>query len=49
MTIDGNIKDAKIQYDIDREVAKISPLCSGKIEKCEYLTDEEYCNLIKVE
>ena len=41
MTIDGNIIDAKIQYNIDREAAKISPLCSGKTDKYEYLTDEE--------
>ena len=33
--------DEKIQYDINREAAKISALSSCKIDKCEYLTDEE--------
>ena len=41
MTIDDKIKDEKIQYDINREAAKISALSSGKIDKYEYLTDEE--------
>ena len=30
-----------MQYDINREVAKISALSSGKIDKYEYLTGEE--------
>ena len=41
MTIDDNIKDEKLQYDIHREAAKISALSSGKIDKYEYLTGEE--------
>ena len=41
MTIDDQIIDEKIQYDINREAAKISALSSGKIDKCEYLTGEE--------
>ena len=41
MTIDDQIKDKKIQYDINREAAKISTLSSGKIDKYEYLTGEE--------
>ena len=41
MTIEGQIKDEKLQYDINREAAKISPLSSGKIDKYEYLTGEE--------
>ena len=40
MTID-KIKDEKLQYDINREVAKILALSSGKIDKHEYLTGEE--------
>ena len=40
MTIDKN-KDEKLQYDINREAAKISALSSGKIDKYEYLTGEE--------
>ena len=41
MTIDDKIKDEKLQYDINREAAKISALSSGKIDKYEYLTGEE--------
>ena len=41
MTIDDQIKDEKLQYDINREAAKISALSSGKIEKYEYLTGEK--------
>ena len=41
MTINDQIKDEKLQYDINREAAKISALSSGKIHKYEYLTGEE--------
>ena len=41
MTIEDQIKDEKLQYDIDREAAKISALSSGKLGKYEYLTGEE--------
>ena len=41
MTTDDKIKDEKLQYDINRETAKISALSSGKIDKYEYLTGEE--------
>ena len=41
MTIKDQIKDEKLQYDINRETAKISALSSGKIDKYEYLTGEE--------
>ena len=41
MTIENQIKDEKLQYDINREAAKISALSSGKIGKYEYLTGEE--------
>ena len=41
MTIKDQIKDEKLQYDINREAAKISALSSGKIDKYEYLTGEE--------
>ena len=40
MTIDDQIRDEKLQYDINREVAKKSSLSSGKINKYRYLTDE---------
>ena len=39
MTIDGNIRDEKLQYDIDREAEKISAVSSGKRDGIyEYLT-----------
>ena len=41
MTIESQIRDEKLQYDINREAAKISALSSGKIDKYEYLTGEE--------
>ena len=41
MTIEHQIKDEKLQYDINRESAKISALSSGKLDKYEYLTGEE--------
>ena len=41
MTIDDKIKDEKLQYDINREAAKVSALSSGKIDKYEYVTGEE--------
>ena len=41
MTIDDQIRDKKLQYDINREAEKISALSSGKIDKYEYLTNEE--------
>ena len=41
MTINDQIRDEKIQYDINREGAKISALSSGKIHKYEYLTGED--------
>ena len=41
MTIEDQIKDEKLQYDINREAAKISALSSGKLDKDEYLTGEE--------
>ena len=41
MTIEDQIRDEKLQFDINREAAKISALSSGKIDKYEYLTGEE--------
>ena len=41
MTIEDQIKDEKLQYDINREAAKISALSSSKLDKYEYLTGEE--------
>ena len=41
MTINDQIRDEKLQYDINREAAKISAFSSGKIDKYEYLTGED--------
>ena len=41
MTLEDQIRDEKLQYDINREPAKISALSSGKTDKYEYLTGEE--------
>ena len=41
MTINNQIRYKKIQYDINREAAKISALSSGEIRKYEYLTGED--------
>ena len=41
MTIIDQIKDENLQYDINREAAKISALSSGKLHKYEYLTGED--------
>ena len=41
MAIDDQIKEEKLQYDINREAARISALSSGKIYEYEYLTGEE--------
>ena len=41
MTTEDEIRDEKLQYDINREAVKISALSSGKIDKYEYVTGEE--------
>ena len=41
MTINDQIRDEKLQYDINREAAEISPKSSGKFHKYEYLTGED--------
>ena len=41
MTIEDQIRDEKLQFDINREAAKISALSSDKTDRYEYLTDEE--------
>ena len=41
MTFDDNIRDKELQYDIDREAAKISPLSSRRSDKYRYLTGEQ--------
>ena len=41
MITDDQIKNKKIQYDINRKAIIIKALSSNKIDKYEYLTDEE--------
>ena len=41
MTINDQIRDEKLQYDINRKAAKISALSSAKIHIYEYLTGED--------
>ena len=41
MTTNDQIKDEKLQYDINREAAKIPALSSGKLHNYQYLTGED--------
>ena len=41
MTINDQIKDEKLQNNINREAAKISALSSGKLHKYQYLAGED--------
>ena len=41
MNIEDQIRDEKIQHDINRDALKISAFSSGKIDQYEYLTGEE--------
>ena len=41
MTINDQVRDEKLQYDISKEAAKISAFLSSKIHKYEYLTGED--------
>ena len=41
MSINDQIKDEKLKYDLKREAAKISALSSGKLHKYDYLTGED--------
>ena len=41
MSVDEEIRDEKLQYNIYREAAKTSALSSDKVDKYEYLTGRE--------
>ena len=41
MTMHDQIKVKKLQYDINREAAKLFALSSGKLHRYEYLTGED--------
>ena len=47
MTIDNQIRDEKLQYDINKEADKISALSSGKIAKNLYEGRELVLNSFK--
>ena len=49
MTTDDQIRDEKLRYDINKEVAKISALSSGNIYKYEFFVGEKFYLLTKVE
>ena len=46
MTINDQIRDEKLQYDINRKAAEISALLSGKIDKLVILLVKKYYHLI---
>ena len=46
--INDEIRNEKLQHDIDKEAAKTSALSSGKIDKYDYLNSEEILPSIKV-
>ena len=41
MTINDQVRDEKLQYDINKEAAQVSALSSGKIHKCVYPIGED--------
>ena len=41
MAINDQIRDEKLQYDVNRKATEISASSSGKIDKHEYLTGKE--------
>ena len=48
MAIEDKIKGEELQYNINREAAKIFSLLSGKISKLNILQTNKYYLLIKV-
>ena len=44
MTINDQIREEKLQYDINRKAAETSSLSFGKIDKYEYLTSKLLSN-----
>ena len=47
MAIDDQIRDEKLQYNINREAAKISALLSNKLINMNILQAKKYYHLIK--
>ena len=48
MTIDDKVKDGKLQYDINREAAKISDYYQVKLINMNILQVKKFYHLIKV-
>ena len=46
MTLEDQIRDEKLQYDINREAAKISALSSGKMVSMNIVLVKIYCHLM---
>ena len=46
MTIEDQIRDDKLQYDINKEIAKISALYQVKLIRMNILLVKRYCHLI---
>ena len=46
MTIEDQIRDNKLQYDINKEIAKISALYQVKLISMNILLVKRYCHLI---
>ena len=49
MATDGKIRDEKLKYDMNRQVAEISALSSGKIDNINILQVKKYYPRIKEE
>ena len=49
MTIDDEIKDEKLQYELNREAAKKWASASGKLININILQAKKYYHLFKVE
>ena len=39
--LDNKIRSNQAQYDLDRQNAKVSVLCSGELDKYKYLTGKD--------
>ena len=39
--VNYKIEQNKAQYDLDRQTAKTSPLSTGNVSKCEFLTGKD--------
>ena len=49
MTIDGKIRNEKLQHDINREAVKYQPYYQVKLTNVNVLQVKKYCHLINSE